>query len=160
MKTNICTSREQSDRLLNCGVSADSADMCYYHVDDCLNNSDKPVYNTPKEQFDFLVGCGFGDYRIHITPAWSLSRLFELLPKSIISPMGNDYRLELSTSRMHDEWEVQWTYNCGRFHTYDNQRVFHKLWYASPIEACVKAIEWLTECGYQLNDIEKGGEDE
>lgn len=29
MKANIATDSSQSDRLLRCGVSADTADMCY-----------------------------------------------------------------------------------------------------------------------------------
>lgn len=86
------------------------------------------------------------------SPAWSLSALLGLLPSSISSPLGNEYRLELSKLRMHNAWEVQWWYNRSRFTTYDKQKKFHKLWDKSPIEACVKAIEWLTSNGYKLNE--------
>ena len=44
------------------------------------------------------------------------------------------------------------TYNDG---TLVNPEYFFD---KSPIEACVKAIGWLTERGYTLNVIEKGGE--
>lgn len=158
MKTNISTTREQSDRLLQCGVPDESADMCYQFIDDCVNNTDKPICNTPKEQYNTLIGYGFGDSRIHITPAFSLSALLGLLPTSILGPTGNEYMLELSKLRMHCAWEVQWWNGRSRFTTYDKKKKFHKLWDKSPIEACVKAIEWLTERGYKLNAIEKGGE--
>lgn len=66
--------------------------------------------------------------------------------------MGNKYMLELSSLRMHDAWEVQWFNGREKFRTYDKQKVFYKLWDKSPIEACVKAIEWLTANGYKLNE--------
>lgn len=140
MKTNIATSRSQSERLLACGVSADTADM-YYLVETLKIG---PVFpdiwkNKPKE----------------INPAWSLSRLLELMPTSILGWFGNEYILELSKVRMRDAWEVQWIYGHNRFATYDKQskpRKLHKLWAKSPIEACVKAIEWLTASGHKLNE--------
>lgn len=61
--------------------------------------------------------------------------------------------LELSKRRMHNVWEVQWVYSRSRFTTYNKQKVFQKLWNKSPIEACVKAIEWLMTNGYKLNEI-------
>ena len=158
MERQIATTKEQSARLLQCGVPAESADMCYQFIDDCVNNTDKPICNTPKEQYNTLIGYGFGDSRIHITPAFSLSCLLGLLPTSILSPMGNEYMLELSKLRMHNTWEVQWYNGRNRFITYDRQKKFCRLWSKSPIEACVKAIEWLTANGYKLNGIEKGGE--
>lgn len=87
-----------------------------------------------------------------VIPAWSLSRLLSLLPTSIMSPLGNEYMLELSKLRMHDAWEVQWFSGRDRFRTYDKKKNFHKLWDKSPIEACVKAIEWVTSNGYKLNE--------
>lgn len=137
MKTTIATDNLQSQRLLRCGVSADTADM---HIDDYGELWASPYKdNQRKDEKDF-------------TPAWSLSRLLSLLPTSIMSPLGNEYMLELSKRRMHNVWEVQWVYNRSRFTTYDKHKVFQKLWNKSPIEACVKAIEWLTSNGYKLNE--------
>lgn len=135
MKTNIATTQDQSSRLLACGVSADTADM---HWDN--KTLDEPFLDTGEVT----------DKRD--TPAWSLSRLLSLLPTSIMSPLGNEYMLELSKRRMHNVWEVQWVYSRSRFTTYNKQKVFQKLWDKSPIEACVKAIEWLTNNGYKLNE--------
>lgn len=136
MNTNIATDNLQSQRLLRCGVSADTADMARYE-DDCV----------PMMPWDWTTGSYGGTF-----PAWSLSRLLSLLPTSITSPLGNEYMLELSKRRMHNVWEVQWVYSSSRFTTYDKHKVFQKLWNKSPIEACVKAIEWLTSNGYKLNE--------
>lgn len=140
MKTNIATDRSQSDRLLRCGVSADTADMYICNYGD--------LWACPYKNNQRKDEKGFA-------PAWSLSRLLSLLPTSIMSPLGNEYMLELSKRRMHNVWEVQWVYSRSRFTTYNKQKVFQKLWNKSPIEACVKAIEWLTSNGYKLNEINK-----
>lgn len=136
MKTNIATTKDQSARLLQCGVSADTADMARYEDD-----------SVPMMPWDWTTGSYGGTF-----PAWSLSRLLSLLPTSIMSPLGNEYMLELSKRRMHNVWEVQWVYSRSRFTTYNKQKVFQKLWDKSPIEACVKAIEWLMENNYKLNE--------
>ena len=137
MKTNIATDSSQSQRLLRCGVSADTADMIGI----------EPNYGYECEPWSSMQGQDTRGY----FPAWSLSALLGLLPTAILSPMGNKYMLELSKLRMHDEWEVQWFNGRDNFRTYDKQKVFHKLWDKSPIEACVNAIEWLTANGYKLN---------
>lgn len=111
MTTNIATTREQSARLLQCGVSAESADMCYQFIDECCNNTDNPICSTPKEQYATVSGHGFGDHRIHITPAWSLSALLGLLPKEI-RHNGCTYKLNIDyppigmvAARYNTEWD-------------------------------------------------------
>jgi hypothetical protein len=141
MKSNIATTQDQSARLLRCGVSADTADMCYDSGALSLMDYDSAVHERDSRRESYEV-----------IPAWSLSRLLSLLPTSIMSPLGNEYMLELSKLRMHDAWEVQWFSGRDRFRTYDKKKNFHKLWDKSPIEACVKAIEWVTSNGYKLNE--------
>lgn len=141
MKTNIATDSLQSQRLLRCGVLADTADMCYDSGALSLMDYDSAVHERDSRRETYEV-----------VPAWSLSRLLSLLPTSIMSPLGNEYMLELSKLRMHDAWEVQWFSGRDRFRTYDKKKNFHKLWDKSPIEACVKAIEWVTSNGYKLNE--------
>lgn len=145
MKTNIATDSSQSQRLLRCGVSADTADMMWSRLDEARDHNLYAVpWYTPRLPNRKITDNDF--------PAWSLSALLGLLPTAILSPMGNKYMLELSSLRMHDAWEVQWFNGREKFRTYDKQKVFHKLWDKSPIEACVKAIEWLTSNGYKLNE--------
>lgn len=147
MTTNIATAKEQSARLLQCGVDPETADMCYQFIDECFNNTDNPICSTPKEQYATISGCGFGDHRIHITPAWSLSALLGLLPKRIKRGDCTDYTLNLSCNGFF--WDLKYTYAryCGE----DDSLVL--LEDADPIEACVKAIEWLTANNYKLNQL-------
>lgn len=158
MKSQIATTREQADRLLKCGVPAESADMCYQHIDDCVNNTDKPICNTPKAQYNTLIGYGFGDSRIHIAPAFSLSSLLGFLPKEIKvdeSPYDEIQKYGLLIYPYMGGWQVDYQY-CED----DECHCLKCVYGADLIEACVKAIEWLSANGYALNGIEKGGEEQ
>lgn len=133
----IATDNLQSQRLLRCGVSADTADMSYQFIDECVNDTDKPICSTPKEQFDTIRGYGFGVSRIHITPAWSLSALLmKVLPHNI---SVDKYKYKGVT-----EYEV------GCYFTGHRDKIAFNA--PDPIEACVQLIEWLTNNGYKLNE--------
>ena len=73
--SQICTTREQSDRLLKLGVKAETADMT-------RSSGNKIVYEFPYvASIRFLIthkGAKFSD----IEPAWSLDRLIEMLKDS------------------------------------------------------------------------------
>ena len=62
-KSAICTSREQSERLLALGLKKETADMCYTYC----NYSDR-----------YELECR--PPRLGDIPAWSLDRLMELVP--------------------------------------------------------------------------------
>lgn len=145
MKTQLATAQDQSARLLECGVSAESADMSWIVPNRLVTGGVGFPTLMCAEYFNH-------DDSLRQTPAWSLSALLGLLPASILSPMGDKYMLELSKLRMHDAWEVQWFNGSSRVSTRDKQWNFHCLWDKSPIEACVKAIEWLSANGYKLNE--------
>ena len=68
MKFNsqICTSREQSERLLALGLKKETADMGWV----LLNNG------------EYALGISKGAYSLDI-PAWSLHRLIEMMPNNI-----------------------------------------------------------------------------
>lgn len=153
MKTNIATDESQSDRLLKCGVPAESADMY-------INNYDE-LWAVPFKDCARKNEEGFA-------PAFSLSCLLGLLPKEL-----NDFTFTKWYVPFNEEWEIvdkntpyaitgepilqfsdgiwavdyDWNGFHGRIPQSDN-----------PIEACILAIELLTANGYKLNGIEKGGE--
>lgn len=140
MKTEIATSREQSARILQCGVPAESADM-YYLVDTLHIGPTFPDVwqNKPKE----------------ITPAWSLSRLLELLPKTIDIDCY-PYRISIYFENP-DEPVIgnQW---CLFYKPIKNTEKSHYIddvpMYASNlIECAVLMVEWLTKNNYKLNEI-------
>lgn len=62
--SQICTTREQSKRLLDLGLKPETADMKHIPYSD---------YVVPKE-YDLFLGWGEKAY----TPAWSLHRLMEI----------------------------------------------------------------------------------
>lgn len=138
MKTNIATNRSQGDRLLRCGVSADTADMFYQ----------TPITASQKETREDILLVRKADKTLFDTdiPAWSLSALLGLLPKRIKRGDCSNYTLSLSCDGCF--WNLEYTYAryCGE----DDSLVLFED--ADPIGACVKAIEWLIERGYKLNE--------
>lgn len=129
----IATTKEQSERLVKCGVSSDTADMCYdsgalslMQYNSAINERD-----IRRENYEVL-------------PAWSLSRMLELLPKRLRSyyRRGGYYQMVLTI--VTKDW-------CLSYREYDfSLKAFFG---ESPIEACVKAVEWLTSNGYKLNEV-------
>lgn len=160
MERQIATNRLQSDRLLQCGVPAESADMCLINGTLTLES-----YREAKSPIDGFMH----DYEI--APAWSLGALLGLLPKTIsdfwmtkwydptadgfvICDKKTPYLLSGDFQLLHigdGKYQVEYDWNGfqGRLSQSDN-----------PIEACVLAIELLAANGYKLNGIEKGGEDD
>ena len=65
--SQICTSREQSERLLALGLKKETADMYYSYDIICA----KPYYKV----MEFMNGCA--------PEAWSLHRLIEMMPENV-----------------------------------------------------------------------------
>lgn len=135
----IATTQDQSQRLLACGVSADTADMCWYKA----KSPNREGYSW------MLIAENYLKRRItdEFTPAWSLSRLLELLPKRINDEYNYQkygFKIEYSLTFNDAPWQI--TYKGG---TLVNPEYFFD---KSLIEACVKAIEWLHANGYKLNE--------
>lgn len=125
----IATTIEQSARLLKCGVPADTADM-YYLVDNLHIGYVISAQNPPKG----------------VTLAWSLSQLTNLLPAFIMLETSR-YDMTIGHPISNKKlWRVT-------YHSMRTCRSAFKSDEDSLIEACVKAIEWLTENGYKLNEI-------
>lgn len=79
-KSAICTSREQSERLLALGLKKETADMMWWShtVDWC------GIINKTERQWH--LGIGYAeplDARMERIPAWSLHRLIEMMPKCV-----------------------------------------------------------------------------
>lgn len=74
--SQICTTREQSERLLALGLKKETADMCWQKL--TLNGE---VITYPAQDV-WHCSTAITDYHI---PAWSLDRLREMLNKSGIT---------------------------------------------------------------------------
>lgn len=122
MKTNISTTREQSARLLKCGVPAESADMTL----SCLGD----VYELMATPFHY--GC----FNEKDTPAFSLSALLSLLPKEIKvdeSPYDEVQRYGLLIYPCMGGWQIEYQY-CED----DKWHCLKCVHSTDLIEACVK----------------------
>ena len=64
--SQICTSREQSERLLALGLKKETADCCYYYYDG-----------------EYLIAFAEDTKYPSDIPAWSLHRLIEMMPENI-----------------------------------------------------------------------------
>ena len=139
-KSQICTTHEQSKRLLALGLKPETADMVYHHTKSKVPALEWELQTKPptlrgkfwtpqrmagEEVFDRLRG--------EDVPAWSLCRLLELLPTEIrIGTSENVFGLHHETS---DAWLLSYPY-VKSFET------------ASPVESCVLAIDWLIANGH------------
>lgn len=167
----IATTKEQSARLIACGVDPKTADMCWCKV----KSPNIEGYTWVLVTENYLKRRESDEF----IPAWGLSELLSLLPDTISA-------LEPLRLKLHDEPNVvqySWwlRHDCGIF---DKSEISYSLSYQtlvcfpsnhptrpcccdfypleedgknliwsdeSPIEVCVQAIEWLTRHDYQLN---------
>lgn len=145
--TQICTTIEQSKRLLELGLKPQTSDCYYYAIqyfdDVCYENTGKMAIglriNTDNEgHFDYLLeSFGLDDMDCFI-PAWSLHRLMEMLPESVWFN-GSCHALEIS-------------YVTLCYIDYDNKSVagnfadFNGI--SSIYDAIINCIEWLIKDGH------------
>ena len=179
--SQICTNKEQSSRLLEAGVRPETADMSYHFTRSRVptlewelqtkpptlrgkfwtpqriaklampfNKHPDGTHMTGEEVFDNLWGKD--------VPAWSLSKMIEILPKSYQDDIdgmvyylsGNFVELMYASDKIEDE-EGDKTYTCANSFNKENL-----------MDNVVDAIEWLIKRGH-LNKkylTEKGGSNE
>jgi len=117
MNDNICTSVEQSERLVRMGVEERTADM-YYVL-------------RHKQPMRLMVRDGALPHDLlDVLPAWSLSALIEILPY-FIENNGQDYVLLMLKDRV-----VYWRNGCENLFETDRDNL---------IDAVIDAIEWVIE---------------
>lgn len=125
--SNIATSKEQSKRILECGIDPKSADLSL----------------DPETDYLYLMRWSERCHSKVEIPAWSLSSLLEMIPQRIMMPhcltpcdfilhhhpcMWSAMYHDGKTSGDSEDYMLQ----CGSVQTADD-----------PIEVCVKMIEWL-----------------
>lgn len=74
--SQICTTREQSERLLTLGLKKETADMALTEFDD---GSWRPIVTWI--EYNDYYDTSFPEFETVDIPAWSLHRLWELLSK-------------------------------------------------------------------------------
>ena len=134
-KSQICTTREQSERLLALGLKKETADMVLLKemVYDEENHCTRDGEGYLIRPIEYLEG---EEHRGHI-PAWSLHRLWELLPKSI----WHDNGLEKKYHPIIEYGFVNYVAECG-MELFDFD-CGYEVW-----GCMIVVIEWLIKEGY------------
>lgn len=158
MKQQIATTREQSARLLQCGVPAESADMHWHGAivprDGSLTDPPYPseewdLFNSPYWLMpeEMQKAKLMEDY-YEVVPAFSLGSLLALLPKEIYDENDDSFYFSLAK-----EFPLTEEYGAAYLECWsaDHAPIVRKR-DNNPIEACVQLIEWLTSNGYKLNE--------
>lgn len=129
----ICTSLEQSKKLIELGIDTDTADMCYK----CLGEDPYDLivrpYSDWKEEYKVLLRSG--DAKVY--PAWSLVALLRLMPFHIIE---NNQRYGFYQVKGFNKQGE--TYHFG-YETNNISFLFETSWYNDVIDAAFEIICWL-----------------
>lgn len=98
--SQICTTKEQSERLLAMGLRRETADMCW-----TLRDSDREGNEYSVE----YMSIGRGEYQMMhpnwYIPAWSLHRLLCLLPTEYIADIDFQQVMQDFVFRSHDMYD-------------------------------------------------------
>lgn len=135
----LCTTKQQSQRLLEAGVSPGTADFYLQRItkaDDWSNNN---VLDEIIESW--MNKPGLLDM-VNCYPAWSLSNLIDMMPPSI-DGLGTLYLCAgLNTKKYNADNKVKaHQYSIEYGVNYTSHR------YDDPFEALIEAIEWLIKEG-------------
>ena len=125
-KSQICSTREQSERLLALGLKKETADMRWERISEKYGYY--PSTKTPYASSDI--------------PAWSLHRLLCFLPKHIqVYDEVWKFKRNLYLS-IDEDFNIRYEENI-------DEPCFDKIFWAYDIyKNCVEAIEWLIKEGY------------
>jgi hypothetical protein len=116
--SQICTTKEQSNRLLALGLKKETADMMYY-----------------KTAYGEVISVKDDDYLEHLDfPAWSLDRLIEMMP-SFIDIGEHNYMFSIIQGKLFSYGSDI----AGNAFLYGKGSVY---------ESAIYTIEWLIKEGY------------
>ena len=125
----ICTSIEQSKKLIELGIDINTADMFWDLLDG--DEPDEKIPNCCWDRFDITIN--------EFVPAWSLSALLELNPFQIIE--NNNRFTFYQVKGLNKQGE---TYRFG-YKTNNNSFLFETSWHNDVIDATFEIICWLKE---------------
>lgn len=125
----ICTSIEQSKKLIELGLDVNTADMFWDLLDG--DEPDEKIPNCCWDRFDITIN--------EFVPAWSLSSLLELNPFQIIE--NNNRFAFYQVKGLNKQGEI---YRFG-YKTNNNSFLFETSWHNDVIDATFEMICWLKE---------------
>ena len=99
-KSAICTSREQSEKLLALGLKKETADMCHF-------------WHWESDDYSRLCASWeFAHRSNNDIPAWSLHRLIEMMPKSIHFENEDWYKIIYNNSVCYQRGQFSICRSC------------------------------------------------
>lgn len=128
--SQICTTKEQSERLLALGLKEETADMLLSEFDD---GSWRPVTFFIEEPDDSDASL-YPEFETIDIPAWSLGRLIEMMPLDVVPEGGLDNCFTLIKN-----------YPKGYSVEYDGFSYYHK---ENIYDTIIDGIEHLINEGY------------
>ena len=128
--TKICTDISQSQKLIELGIDANTADMCWAnHLFNAFLSSWRIESTPPQEYKNLLDSFAVRGYLIE--PAWSLSALLDILPT-----------LE---RKGYQKAKPQLLYNVAINKWIVDSHVYTTNVYDNPVDACYEMVCWLKE---------------
>ncbi len=133
----ICTSREQSERLLALGLKKETADMVYkphsHYPDEVINYCEATPMVEPLRKYVIADDI---DFRYYI-PAWSLHKLIMMMPSAVYQ--GDSIRYFM----------IEQGHNVGYWYFGEDDCELCKVWSRQDLyNNIIDCIEWLIKEGY------------
>ena len=125
--SQICTTKEQSERLLALGLKKETADCCW--------SFNIGVYDESRRYTLVLGKCEY----MHDIPAWSLHRLIEMMP-TYIDVVGDEWTLNIIQGKL-----IAYT-------TDENDDFLAAQAAKSLYDSIICTIEWLIQAGHFNNE--------
>ena len=128
--SQICTTREQSERLLALGLKEETADMKYSGTSEYYGG----VLTEGTSSLPIIIDTEDDDITEYDIPAWSLGRLIEMMPLDVVPEGGLDNCFTLIKN-----------YPKGYSVEYDGFSYYHK---ENIYDTIIDGIEHLIKKGY------------
>lgn len=123
-KSSVCTSREQSERLLALGIKKETADCMIITKSNYVKHQPRVVFG-----YNYVLENTSG---FEVIPAWSLHRLIEMMPENIADDWLGVSFDEVTYYHGAGEEMIGWKF-------YQTGNVYN---------CCIDCIEWLIKEGY------------
>lgn len=137
--SQVCTTKEQSECLIQLGLKKETADMCYSIAGiPAFHNGEYTLY--AKSYASVMIGLNNQLSPFDYIPAWSLNRLIDMMPRSI-KHNGKHCTFSLDTKSVRYEYIIP---NKATFPTFISIRPECTTCYYS----IIYCIAWLINEGY------------
>ena len=127
--SQICTTRDQSERLLALGLKKETADMHYASV----KQAGYPEWDY------FLMSSPITNDTLESIPAWSLHRLIEMMPNKIRIYDDIVSLIVSNTKVQYYSHDVEYSDYLSCAGKWEDGNVYHNI---------ISCIEWLIKEGY------------